>query len=177
MDACANIGWAAQAALGARFDQTGVAALSSIVYLFAAALRHDMGTALGGIAVNRRTRSRIARYSRHGIAASANWRVTQRVWRTILLPILTDRHSRQGCHRMADIAAGTKIEESSGTGFGQVGHLVEITKEEKTSIRTDLRPMELQLDDAVKTDSQGLLTCFPRRGLPLFIHRCPCSTR
>jgi hypothetical protein len=99
------------------------------------------------------------------------------VWCTILLPILTDRHSQQGCHHMADIAAGTKIEESSGTGFRQVGRLVEITKGEKASIRTGLRRMELQLNDAVKTDSQGLLTCFPRRGLPLFMHRCPYSTR
>jgi hypothetical protein len=35
-----------------------------------------IGAALGGMAANRRIRSRIARYSRRGIATSANWNIT-----------------------------------------------------------------------------------------------------
>lgn len=60
---------------------------SSVVYLWAGALRHIGG--LAGMAANRRIRSRIARYRRHGTATSAHGNVTDRAWCTILLPILS----------------------------------------------------------------------------------------
>ena len=72
---------------------------------------------------------------------------------------------------MADIAASAKIEKFSGAGFSQLHRLIEIPKGEKTGIRTDRRPVELQLDGAVKTDSQVILACFTHRVLPLFTGR------
>jgi hypothetical protein len=91
----------------------------------------------------------------------------------IFIPSQTaiDGLADQGCYRMTDIAAGTKVEQFRGTRFSQLSRLIEIPKREKAGIRTDLCPMELQLDDAFETDSQSLLTCFPHRGLPLFTDR------
>jgi hypothetical protein len=61
---------------------------SAFVGLSPPALGH-IGAALGGIAANRRIRSRIVRYRPWGTATSASWNVTYRAWCTILLPILT----------------------------------------------------------------------------------------
>ena len=73
----------------------------------------------------------------------------------IFIPSQTaiDGLMQQGRHHMTDIAAGVKVEQFRGTRFGQLTHLIEIPKREKTRIRTDLCPIELQLDGAVKTDS------------------------
>ena len=49
--------------------------------------RH-IGVALGDSVASRRIRSRIARYSRHGTATSAIWKVTYLACRTTLAPIL-----------------------------------------------------------------------------------------
>jgi hypothetical protein len=73
---CENNVWVPQGRLGAKFDQTAVAAPSSVVCLLAGVLRH-IGTALGGMAANRRSRSRIARYSRRGtVRLSIAYRTT-----------------------------------------------------------------------------------------------------
>jgi hypothetical protein len=72
---------------------------------------------------------------------------------------------------MADITAGAKVEQFRGAGFGQLSGLVQITKGEKTGVRTDLCPMEFQLDNRVKADPQSLLTCLTHRVLPLFTDR------
>ncbi len=90
-----------------------------------------------------------------------------------------DGLAEQGRHRMTDVAAGAKVEQLCATRLNQWNRLIEVTEGEETSIRTDLCPMEFQLDDTVKTDSQGLLTCFTPRGSPysrIECKNCPYST-
>ena len=66
----------------ARFDQTGFAAPSTVVYLFASVLRH-IRAALGGMAANRRIRSRIAQYGRRCPAKRSTWTTWTRAPRTM----------------------------------------------------------------------------------------------
>ena len=63
--------------LQVRFARTDSATLRLFVGLSVDATGH-VGDALGVIAAKRRIRSRMARYSQHGMATSASWKVTYR---------------------------------------------------------------------------------------------------
>ena len=91
--------------------------------------RH-IGVALGDSVASRRIRSRIARYSRHGTATSAIWKVTYLACRTTLAPIL--------------------INFSRKVVIAQV--FIELTIGDQTRIARDGSTVELQLDLTVKFD-------------------------
>ena len=80
----------------------------------------------------------------------------------ILVPgqAAVDRLAEQCGHRVLRVRAGAEVEQLGGRRFGQTCRIVEVAVREQARIRADPRPVKRQLDDAVKTDPQGVPACF-----------------